>query len=122
MTSYDDAPWVEDGAPRLRPYAVTGGRTTPTRRLALETLVMAARTLPRVALTPEHDETLRECRAGPRSVAEVAGRLGLPVAVTKILLCDLLDTCALILTAPAGPPDPTDPYLLEKVLVGLRNL
>lgn len=72
--------------------------------------------------SPEAKQVLQLCRAGPRSVAEIAATLGLPVQVTKIILSDLIDCGALSFVVPtitSGDPA-SDPQLLEAVLAGLR--
>lgn len=116
---YADA-WDED-LPKLRPYVVTGGRTRPTRRLDLASLVKAGRPA-RAALDAEHAQAVDLCQEGPRSVAELAGKLHQPAQITKVLLSDLLDTGALVLAVPKTKPDPKDPRLLEQIIAGLREL
>ncbi|GAA1599425.1 hypothetical protein GCM10009731_60470 [Streptomyces globosus] len=92
----DGGRWYDaDAGPPVRPYAVTGGRTTPGPggiRLDLVALVAvearaAAGTLP----GPEHEALLRLCRAGTQSVAEPAAGADLPVGVVRALLGDLLE-------------------------------
>ncbi|MDT3397713.1 DUF742 domain-containing protein [Streptomyces sp. B1866] len=119
--AYNNEPWVDDDTPALRPYALTQGRTRPTQELSLASLVRAS-TNASADLSPEHDQALDLCRVGPRSVAEVAATLRLPVQVTKVLLADLIDSHTLILSMPARAADPADPLILEALLVGLRQL
>ncbi|TDD34055.1 DUF742 domain-containing protein [Actinomadura sp. KC06] len=120
MTAGDEEVWVDDNAgPLVRPYTVTDGRTRPTVELDLLSLVVADGVLP-PALDPEHAEALELCRT-PTSVAEVAAHLRLPVAVTKILLADLMDHRAMIRQAAHTAADPTDRALLEKLLDGLQR-
>jgi DNA-binding IclR family transcriptional regulator len=57
----------------------------------------------------------------PVAVAEVAAHLKLPVAVTKVLLADLVDCGALTTKPPEFHHNPTDRALLEAVLDGLRR-
>ena len=78
----------------VRPYTITRGRTLSERSdLGLITLVttLDARIEPGGArgLQPEHRMILDRCRR-PTAVAELAAGLDLPVAVTKILVGDLL--------------------------------
>ena len=72
-----DEPWFDDDAgPLVRAFAVTSGRTRPSRFLDMVTLVMTV--APTVAApSPEHRAILRLC-AAPRSVAEVASTLASP--------------------------------------------
>ncbi|WP_030741148.1 DUF742 domain-containing protein [Streptomyces sp. NRRL F-5135] len=116
-----EGPWLDEAAGRLiRPYTVSGGRTRPATALDLLTLVRATGTAPPPHLGPEHAEAVDLCR-GPLSVAEVAAHLELPVTVTKVLLSDLM-ACGAITTRPPDSFDnPTDRFLLEAVLDGLRR-
>jgi len=67
--------WVDDDAgPVVRHYAMTSGRTRPTRgEFDLITLIMAARaaTASNAGLQPEHAAIVRLCQ-NPMSVAELA--------------------------------------------------
>ncbi|MDN0200161.1 DUF742 domain-containing protein [Streptomyces sp. S.PNR 29] len=121
MTAAGDGPWLDDAAGRLvRPFTVSNGRTRPTVALDLMSQVMATGTSPLGYLGPEHAQALDLCRA-PVPVAQVAGHLKLPVAVTKVLLSDLVDCGALTTKPPALHHNPTDRALLEAVLDGLRR-
>ncbi|MFD5285910.1 DUF742 domain-containing protein [Streptomyces rubrogriseus] len=122
MAAAGDGPWLDDAAGRLvRPFTVSNGRTRPTVALDLMSQVMATGATPLGYLGPEHTQALDLCRA-PLAVAELAARLRLPVAVTKVLLSDLVDCGALTTKPPAAfHHHPTDRALLEAVLDGLRR-
>ncbi|MBA9003098.1 DUF742 domain-containing protein [Thermomonospora cellulosilytica] len=121
MTAGDDEVWLDDDAgPLVRPYTVTAGRTRPTVELDLLSLVVATGDPP-PAMDPEHAKALELCRT-PTSVAEIAAHLRLPVAVTKVLLADLVEGRALTTRAPRTAADPTDRVLLEKLLDGLQRV
>jgi hypothetical protein len=123
--STDEPAWVDEAAGRVvRPYAVTHGRTQPARGdFDLITQVTATGPTPQTedAGQPEHTTILRLCQ-NPRSVAEVATRLDLPVGTVRVLLGDLLDR-GLIRARPPDPiaPLPTD-HVFKAVLDGLRAL
>ncbi|TMQ92949.1 DUF742 domain-containing protein [Actinomadura soli] len=121
MTAGDEEEvWVDDNAgPLVRPYTVTDGRTRPTVELDLLSLVVSDGVLP-PALDPEHAEALKLCRT-PMSVAEVAAHLRRPVAVTKILIADLMDQRAMSRQMAHTAADPNDRALLEKLLDGLQR-
>lgn len=103
----------------VRPHVVTGGRAHPTRNIFdLVTLVSAARS-ELVGLSPEKRRVMELCRGGALSVAEVAGHLGLPASVTKVLLSDLVDS-GHIVTRSAAPTRLPDDQVLQEVLDGLR--
>ncbi|WP_329454558.1 DUF742 domain-containing protein [Streptomyces sp. NBC_01497] len=121
MTVAKDGPWLDGAAGRLiRPYTVSGGRTRPAVALDLLTLVISTGSTPEAPLGPEHGEVLGLC-PGPTPVAEIAGRMGLPATVTKILLADLVQCGAITVRPPSRFQDPTDQLLLEAVLDGLRR-
>ncbi|WP_416756727.1 DUF742 domain-containing protein [Streptomyces sp. FW42] len=121
MRTAGDGPWLDDAAGRLvRPFTVSDGRTRPTVALDLMSQVRTTGVTPLGYLGPEHAQALDLCRA-PVPVAEVAAHLGLPVAVTKVLLADLVDCGALTDKPPAFHHHPTDRALLEAVLDGLRR-
>lgn len=116
-----DGPWLDEAAGRLiRPYTVSGGRTRPTTALDLLTLVMSTGSVPRGHLGPEHADALGLCQR-PTSVAEISAHLRLPATVTKILLSDLVDCGAISARPPDSFHNPTDRFLLEAVLDGLRR-
>ncbi|MFE9439875.1 DUF742 domain-containing protein [Streptomyces sp. NPDC006602] len=116
-----------DAAGRLvRPFALTGGRTRPSRAdFTLITTVTAVDPPPERAPRPQPEQAriLRRC-ARPLAVAELAALLDLPVSVVVIMLCDLLE--AGLITA--RPPHPVtrnpelDLDLLQKVRDGLGRL
>ncbi|MFE0425608.1 DUF742 domain-containing protein [Streptomyces sp. NPDC058953] len=115
-----EGPLLDDAAGRLiRPYTVSGGRTRPTAALDLLTLVMATGT-PGDRAGPEHAHAVTLCR-GPLSVAELSAHLRLPVAVTKVVVSDLVECGAVTVRAPSHYDNPTDRSLLEAVLDGLRR-
>ncbi len=107
----------------VRPYVLTGGRTKPTGPvLALEATVLAAPTARAHTLpaTPENARIL-ELSVDPVSIAELAGRLTLPVGVVRILVDDLTTVGAVTVDAPT-PSAATDVGLLERLLDGIRAL
>ncbi|MDT0270057.1 DUF742 domain-containing protein [Streptomyces sp. DSM 44915] len=108
----------------VRSYVITGGRRLPSNsELALHTLVCLApdRTLPRGA-SPEVRAIWELCGGGYLSVAEVAGHLGLPVGVTRLLLSDLSEQGHLLRRAEPAPAQLVPRPILEKVLHGLEAL
>lgn len=118
----ESARWVDrEAGPLVRPYAVANGRTQPSRQLDLLSLVEATGRLSGWRLAPEHADAVQACQA-PISVAEVASRLRQPVAVTKIVLSDLIDLELVTARPPEPVADPHDLEVLEVVARGLRAM
>lgn len=120
-----DDVWVdEDAGPVVRPYAMTRGRTQPTRgEFDLISLVVAARPMSAadVGLGPEHVAIMNLCQH-PLSVAEVAGHLDLPVGIIRVLLGDLLDKGLILARQPQPATQLHQQHVLEAVINGLRSL
>jgi hypothetical protein len=120
----DEEEWLdaEVGAGRLvRPYAVSEGRTSPTTKLDMLSMIMATGLPAGAGLGPDHSLALDICER-PTAVAEIAARLRLPAAVTKIILSDLIDSGAVIARSPGAMPNGPDSALLRAVLDGLQAL
>ncbi len=118
---------VEQGprTARVRPYVLTSGRTRPDGYLGVETLVSARPATPRRPRQPMPDVAHRamvELCARPRSVAEVAALMEVPLGVARVLIGDLSRSGVLrVHRAPTldGKPDLS---LMSRVLDGLRQL
>ncbi|MBW4720917.1 DUF742 domain-containing protein [Saccharothrix sp. SC076] len=110
----------DEGASIVRPYSWTGGRTRSERQLEIETLVSAVDDEPPPALRAEHQAVV-DLVGSPRSVAEVAALLRLPLGVAKVLLGDMAER-GLIEVHETAPVDGPDLGLMERVLAGLRRL
>jgi hypothetical protein len=108
------------GAASVRPYVYTRGRTRSSFELSMETLVSAALQVAPAGLTGEHHAVLGLCRE-PRSVAEVAARMGVPLGVARVLVGDLAAAGAVAVHRSAGAAGP-DLAMMERVLSGLRKL
>lgn len=127
--SADPGPDDEWGEPEdvpsvVRPYAWTRGRTRPLYDLAVETLVSTSDHGRDVAAltSVEHRAVAELCRR-PRSVAEVAALLSLPLGVARVLLADMAHIGLLAVHRTASSSgDVPDFALMERVLSGLRRL
>lgn len=120
-------PGVDPGPPEdpspftfVRPYVLTGGRTRAGIEFAIEALITSVLRPGSVGEPMEHARIRELCRE-PRSVAEVAALLGMPLGVARVLLADMLAVGAVQVhrTVDAGGPDLA---LMERVLAGLRRL
>lgn len=121
----DPEPAVEFSGPLVRPYAWTGGRTASDYDLRLETLVSLEEGGIAVAMrdtTAEQRSIVEMCATYPRSVAEVSALLSVPLGVVRVLLGDLISMGVVAVHDNASAPTGPDLSLLERVLVGLRNL
>ena len=104
----------------MRPFTISNGRTRPTVTLDMLCMVRATGQRPTAQLEPEHARALSLC-AQPATVAEIAARLRLPIAVAKIVVSDLIDCEAVSMRAPHRLSDPTNRSILEKIRNGLRD-
>lgn len=118
--------WSEPAVPSsvVRPYTWTRGRTSPVFDLAVETLVSTTRHGHEMAvLTSEEHRSVAQLCSAPRSVAEVAALLSLPLGVARVLLADMADI-GLVMVHPSAYSAAETPEvaLMERVLSGLRRL
>jgi hypothetical protein len=112
-------------SPLVRPYALTGGRTRHAGRdLPIESIVATTRqgSTSGTDLTLERAAIVRWC-AYPTSIAELAGRLSVPIGVVRVLVGDLSVLGHVDVHEPAGDgTSRPDRALLERVLAGLEEL
>jgi hypothetical protein len=110
-------------ASRLRPYQLTGGRTTPVDpTLAIESQVVAAAgalAKPQT-LRFEHREMVSAARA-PVSVAELGALLRLHLQVVRVLVADLAAAGHLRVLRPQRSVA-KDPAMIERVIRGLSAI
>ncbi|NEB74085.1 DUF742 domain-containing protein [Streptomyces sp. SID14478] len=122
--------WFDNEAgPLVRPYAMTGGRTTAGPQavhfdlIALVSLDTAAPgTHDDTALGPEHRAIIELCRTETQTVAELAAGTDLPLGVVRVLLGDLLDVACVKVSRPVPPAQLPDEKILREVIDGLRAL
>lgn len=101
MTAASPAP----GGGLVRPFIITGGRTTTSRpELRWEALVEATR--PAGPDCTSEQQAILSASASPTSIAELSAHLHLPTAVVAIVVEDLLD-------AEAVRVHQTDPVEIE---------
>ncbi|WP_243867527.1 DUF742 domain-containing protein [Actinophytocola oryzae] len=118
-------PWA--GA-LVRPYAHTGGRTRSSHDLAIEALVSTSGPSVDVVidevLTTHHRRMIVDMCLRPRSVAEVAALLAVPLGVARVLLGDLAVAGVVVVHPTVGSTGDGAPNLefMRRVLVGLRRL
>ncbi|WP_261991413.1 DUF742 domain-containing protein [Streptomyces sp. OR43] len=118
----------------MRSFVLTGGRARPTRNTHVLDVITMVTSVPDrsvAGLLPEQLAVVELCRGGYLSVIEVAGHLGQPLTITRVLLGDLLDTGHIVtrLPVPAVPAANSaagqraaTAHILEKLLHGLQAL
>ena len=117
---------VEDGEReasfRVRPYALTGGRTRANLDLPLETLVLCSdrgrAVLNQVGLEQRRILILA---ANAISLAEISAHLDVVIGATRVLVGDLVASGFLESRSGSYTEQP-DIQLLERVLDGLKAL
>ncbi|GAA4863819.1 DUF742 domain-containing protein [Kitasatospora sp. NPDC048365] len=104
----------------VRPFVVTAGRTRPVREeLRIETLVSAAPAALSAPLGFERHRIVELCQY-PRSVAELAALLPVPLGVARVLVADLAaERYVTVHEQLAGDPSVA---LLERIRDGLLRL
>jgi len=122
MTTPDDQPAIPSRR-RVRPYAMTGGRTRPTHDdLEIEALVSTTSVGEQTPkLTVEQRAIAALCH-DLLSIAEMSARLHLPLGVTRVLVGDMADLSLVMVYRPAQAGDRPARALLERVLYGLRTI
>jgi hypothetical protein len=119
----EDVPAPSD-ASIVRPYSWTRGRTKSTVDMRIEALVTTSErgdNLDAVTQT-EHRSVAELCRE-PRSVAEIATLLNVPLGVAKVLVGDMAGLGLVIVHKTAtGGANKAHLLLMERVLSGLRRL
>ncbi|MBM7775667.1 hypothetical protein JOD54_005871 [Actinokineospora baliensis] len=115
---------ADEDAAIVRPYAWTRGRTKSNFELRVETMVSTSeRAGDASAFAESEHRAIGALCHDPRSVAEVATLLGVPLGVAKVLLGDMaqLGLVAVHKTATGGA-NKAHLVLMERVLSGLRRL
>ncbi|MGW5384202.1 DUF742 domain-containing protein [Nocardia sp. NPDC003963] len=123
MSGPRDDDWdEEDAGPVVRLYALTRGRGRTSRTdLTLDTMVVdASPGLASRRPEPEYVDIVRLCRVA-QSVAEVSAQLRIPLALTKVLIGDLVDDGRILVRAPAETGDTADLGLLRSIANSLRG-
>ncbi|NYH77058.1 hypothetical protein FHR84_000372 [Actinopolyspora biskrensis] len=112
----------ESRSSRVRPYALTGGRTRSRHQLLVETMISvteydrdrAEKLLPESRAVYEHARS-------PVSLAELSATLDIPLGVIRVLVSDLAAD-GVIFIHPTGQAYSYDHNILERILDGLNKL
>jgi hypothetical protein len=107
---------------RVRPYALTGGRTRTRHHLLVETLISVPEFDPVLAESLMPESRLLYTRACQRlSIAELSANLDLPLGVIRVLISDLAARNA-VFVHPTAFAYQNNPQVLERILDGLKQL
>jgi len=107
---------------RVRPYAITGGRTRATTEVPIEAIVYRTpKGEKAVASMSMERRQILDLLSSPQSAAEISGRLRLPLGVARVVVGDLVDEGFVALNTRSATGRP-DLRLLERVLDGLQAL
>ncbi|EWM19821.1 DUF742 domain-containing protein [Kutzneria sp. 744] len=120
-----EARWYDaEAGPLVRPFTMTGGRTTPaTPMLDITTQVVTVPAVgERINLTPEGQAIVEWCHHA-LPVAELAAHLDVPLTVVKVVISDLIERGYVVVRNPTKTAlqDP-GADLLKRVLKGVRAL
>jgi len=107
---------------RVRPYALTGGRTRTRHHLLVETLISVPEFDPVLAEALMPESRALYTRACQRmSIAELSATLTLPLGVVRVLISDLAGQNAVFIH-PTAYAYQNNPQVLERILDGLKQL
>lgn len=115
----------EEETALVRPYMLTGGRTRGSYALEMETLISArGDALGVVESGTIEQRSIVEACPSPRSVAEIAVNLRMPLGVARVLVSDAADAGLVNVHKTVSSADGAEAHLLlmERVLSGLRRL
>lgn len=105
----------------IRPYAMTGGRTTAEQEISLEAQIQAStRASHHLGAYRWEAAKVVDLVQSPMALIEIAARLQIPIGVARVLVADLLSDGAVVLHVPQKTQSFAS--LLERVLDGVRNL
>jgi hypothetical protein len=115
---------IPPDAALVRPYSWTRGRTKSIVDLRIEAMVTTSERGDDIeSLTQTEHRSVAELCREPRSVAELATLLNVPLGVAKVLLGDMANLGLVIVHKTAtGGANKAHLLLMERVLSGLRRL
>jgi hypothetical protein len=120
--NWSDREAVQKNDVLVRPYFWTRGRTVSRFELSFETLISATGQPMDPTAPPEHHTILTLCRT-PRSVAELAALLSMPLGVARVVLGDMAEVGSVAVHRTVGSADAApDLDLMRRVLNGLQRL
>jgi len=115
---------LEENRLRVRPYVITRGHTEVRGDLAIEAMVTVNPGGPWARERGNTDyQAVRRICSEPRSVAEVAALMSVPLGAARVLLSDLAGADMVRIHAESVSGDERPGYaLMQRVLAGLHRL
>lgn len=108
--------------PRVPPYLIAGGRTRPSRPLAIETLVERADAVSSGRSARFESARIVDLAEKPVSVAEISAMLGLPLGASVVLVSDLLDSGHLLAHDTAEASEVSELEIMTRIIHRVREL
>ncbi|GGR25357.1 hypothetical protein GCM10010168_49010 [Actinoplanes ianthinogenes] len=103
----------------VRPFMITGGRTEPMHDgLRIETQLYATPAALSAPLRFEARRIVERCQS-PRSIADLASALGLPLGVVRVIVADLITEGFMLVDQTPGELSTT---LIERIRDRVRAL
>jgi hypothetical protein len=116
-------PYDDPRGALVRPYAVTRGRTEPSRKIAIEAILLTTARGQHESRSAGRDKQVIASLCGrPQSLAEIAAYTRLPLGVSRVLVADMVADGLLDLHEPVEALGDERMEVLERVLSGLRRL
>jgi len=117
----DDDPNAASGSRLIRPYAMTGGRTTSNAEISLESQIQTSTRLNGDGTKYRWEAAkILKLAERPMALVEIAARAEIPIGVARVVISDLVEAGAV--NVQRNAPVTSYTSLLEKVLDGIRDL
>ncbi|MEM7096517.1 MAG: DUF742 domain-containing protein [Actinomycetota bacterium] len=117
----EDIVFEDDRSRALRPFLVTGGRTTTDTDLEYETLVEATGAAVREPLRFESAQVVARCTE-PLSVAEISAHLSIPLGSALVLVGDLVEAGHLLSHHTHNAESDAGFSLVTRIIAGVKQL
>lgn len=107
---------------RVPPYLMSGGRTHPSRAVAIETIVEVPRETVSSTKIRFETRTILELAQHPISVAEIAAEMRIPLGTTLVLVSDLLESEELMGHETTAQSELSNREIMTRIIHRVREL
>ncbi len=107
---------------RVPPYLISGGRTRPSRDVAIETIVEAPTETVSSTTARFETRTILDLAQHPISVAEIAAEMRIPLGTTLVLVSDLLESTDLIGHETTAQSELSNREIMTRIIHRVREL